>query len=175
MLNENRIAHYIVIAILLVAAGATRAQTGEHDRRAAAQLADPAVAHAEVMYAATLPPATGSEDARQLLNHVQKSIAENNPDALQRYFASKVYLSLLTGKEGYFSAEQSYFIIRNFFLSYTPIGFSYSNSTAESDNPYGVGTLQYVARGQHGKAQLFVSLARVKNDWRISQITVTNR
>lgn len=155
---------------LLLAAASLHAQDDTQNRREAPQRADPVV-----LYSANTSPIADGESAKDILEQIRQSIAENNPRGLQRYFSSKVYISLLTGKEGYFSAEQSYFIIKSFFLTYTPVAFTYSNSTTESDNPYGVGTLQYVTRGKQGKAQLFVSLTRTETDWRIGQITITDR
>jgi hypothetical protein len=163
---------FFLIAYILVflCAGSAGAQDIRTERRTMHATDEPGALYAELA-----DPPYDNKSAKQILDIVEKSIAENNLQALSPLFASKVYLSLLTGKEGYFSAEQTFFILKNFFLTYTPIAFAYSNSSPASDNPYGVGTLQYMNRGQRGKAQLFVSLTRTRNDWRISQITITNR
>ncbi len=167
---RNSFSRTTAILILFVCALAiVRAQQREPERRHA-DTASPVV-----LFASIIPQQNGNEPAKQVLDRIETSIAENNIKALSPFFGSKVFLSLLNGKEGYFSAEQCFLILKNFFLNYSPVSFSFSNTAAESANPYGVGTLHYINRGQRGKAQLFVSLTHNLNDWRISQITIANR
>jgi Domain of unknown function (DUF4783) len=168
MLKRNTV--YILLLSGLLSFSSAQAQQEESEHRTDAKSAEPVSLYSHSIY-----QENASKSAEQVLELVQSSIVNKNLKALSPFFASKVYISLLSGKEGYYSAEQSFYILKDFFLNYAPVSFTFSNSNAASSNPYGVGTLRYVTRGKHGKAQLFVSLSKARNDWRISQITITDR
>lgn len=115
------------------------------------------------------------EQAQSILEEVETGLGANDIERFSKHFASKVYISLLTGQKGYFSSEQSFFILRNFLRNYTPASFSYYSTNYEANNPYGVGTLRYSNLGKRGEAQVYIALARIDSRWRISQITITDR
>ncbi len=117
-----------------------------------------------------------TERARSALRTIEDAIQQRDVQLLARSFSSKVYITLFTGENGWYSAEQSYFILRNFFSTHTPLSLSLTPSGAASGTPYGVGTLLYMSRGRRSSAQIFVSLVRTDSgDFRLNQITVASR
>jgi len=115
------------------------------------------------------------DDAKTALRKIARSISKSDIGGLRNYFLSKVFLNLPTGEHGYFSSEQAYYILKNFFSSYSPLSFTFSSSNVNPRNAYGVGPYRYVRRGQRGSVQVFVSLVEVKNDWKINQLTIARR
>lgn len=114
-------------------------------------------------------------EAEEILETIEKAIQSGDVRSLSGHFSSRVYLNLPTGEKGYYSSEQSFFIMKRFFQSYAPVSFTFSSSSPDGDSPYGMGTLSYVKVGQRGKMQVFVSLRHVNRQWKISQITVAQR
>jgi hypothetical protein len=116
-----------------------------------------------------------SEAAEKTLEKIERAMQTADIRSLSGYFSSRVYLNLPSGEKGYYSAEQTFFIIKGFFQSYSPVSFAFSNSRAQGDCPYGMGTLAYIKVGQRGKLQVFVSLRDVNHQWKINQITIAQR
>lgn len=115
------------------------------------------------------------QGARQSLTAIAEALAHGDTKGLQRYFSGKVFLTLPTGENGYYSGEQSFFILRNFLSVHTPFAFEFTTTNVSSESVYGVGALKYTKRGQRGTAQVFVSLAASDRGWRINQITIAQR
>lgn len=88
------------------------------------------------------------------------------------FFSSQTYASLANGTSGYYSSNQFYYILQNYFSIYKPINFRIVNSNTESDNPYTSGYYKYESKGVRGTAMVFVSLKLFGSHWKISQITI---
>jgi hypothetical protein len=116
-----------------------------------------------------------SSGADKTLASIENAIHTGDVRILSGYFSSRMYMNLPTGEKGYYSSEQAFYILKNFFQAYTPVSFAFSSSSPRSDNPYGVGTLSFVKVGQRGKLQVFVSLREVNKQWKINQITIAQR
>jgi len=112
---------------------------------------------------------------QRALNKIEVAIQKGDFASLSTFFSSKIYVNLFTGDKGYFSAEQSFFIVKNFFTSFTPMTFSFSSNNTETTNPYGVGTLYFIMRGQKNSAQVFIALSELNSEWKISQFTIVKR
>jgi hypothetical protein len=117
----------------------------------------------------------GTSDAERVLSGIEKALHTGDVRGLSGYFPSRMYLNLPTGEKGYYSAEQSYYILKGFFQTYAPVSFAFSSSSARGDSPYGMGTLMYVKVGQRGRLQVFVSLRQGNRQWKLNQITVAQR
>lgn len=114
--------------------------------------------------------------ARTAIRSIEDAITQRDLQQLARSFSSKVYLTLFTGENGWYSAEQSYFILRNFFATHTPLSLVLTPSGGAGGAPYGVGTLHYMTRGRRASAQIFVSLVRGENgEFKLNQITIASR
>jgi hypothetical protein len=131
---------------------------------------------------ATSPPAAtvvmqdDAARARTAIRGIEDAITQRDVQQLARSFSSKVYLTLFTGENGWYSAEQSYFILRNFFATHTPLSLALTPSAGAGGAPYAVGTLHYMTRGRRASAQIFVSLVRNDNgEYKLNQITIASR
>jgi hypothetical protein len=120
-------------------------------------------------------PDGDTKRAAAILKDVEAALSRGDAQGIAKYFARKVYLNLFSGENGYYSSEQSFFILKNFLQLHRPVSFSFSTSAANADSPYGVGTLAYSRRGQRGSLQVFVSLTAADRDWKINQFTAVAR
>jgi len=126
------------------------------------------VLHADVNYAQE----SKSREANLLFIKIEDGLNSGSIDKFSKYFSSKNYLSLAGGNSGYFSANQSYYVIKDFLSIYQPISFKLSNSITETNNPFASGILKYNNKGIRGSATVFISLQFLDDQWRISQITI---
>lgn len=111
-------------------------------------------------------------DAAKIFLRIEEGISTASVDKFSSYFSSKNYLSLSNGTNGYFSGNQSFYVIKDFLSVYQPINFKLNLVNSDSNTPFASGTLKYSSNGIRGNALVYISLTLIDNHWRISQITI---
>jgi hypothetical protein len=125
--------------------------------------------------ASASPQEKDASEARRLLTRIADAIAAGDSRSIGAQLNTKVFLTLFTGESGYYSAEQTTYILRNFFQTHSAASFAFHNTNVTGESAFGVGTFAFTKRAQRGSAQVFISLAAGKQSWRITQITVAQR
>ena len=115
---------------------------------------------------------TKGKDPSQIFNRLEEGIADGSVDKFSIYFSSKNYISLSNGTTGYYSSNQSYYVIKDFLSICIPSSFKLTNIVTETKTPFASGTLKYTNKGIRRTATVFVTLQMVDNQWCISQITI---
>lgn len=113
-----------------------------------------------------------SREANLLFIKIEEGLNSSAVDKFSKYFSGKNYISLTSGNSGYYSGNQSYYVIKDFLSVYQPISFKLTNTVLDSNNPFASGILKYNNKGIRGTATVFISLQYADNQWRISQITI---
>ena len=113
-----------------------------------------------------------NDSPKKILHKVEEGFNSGDVEKFAKYFSSQTYASLSNGISGYYSPNQFFYIIQNYFSIYKPIGFRFIVLNESSENPYASGFYKYEAKGIRGNAQVFISLKIIGNDWKISQITI---
>ena len=113
-----------------------------------------------------------SKEAGILFVKIEEGLNTGAVDKFSKYFSSKNYISLANGTSGYYSANQSYYVIKDFLSVYQPISFKLTNSVLETSNPFASGMFKFNNKGIRGNATVFIALQYLDNQWRISQITI---
>jgi len=108
-----------------------------------------------------------------ILNKAHNGIEKTNVSLFSDYLNSRVYISLSDGTKGYFSANQSYYIIQDFLNSINPIEVSFETASEDSENPVAFGEIQYFSSGKKNKLKLFISMEFFHDKWRITHISMT--
>lgn len=116
-----------------------------------------------------------AKSPQSVLRDLETAFAAGDAQRIRKQLSPKTFLNFLTGENGYFSTEQSFFILKNFFALCGPVSFSLSSSNLDEENPYGIGSYQYFRRGRRETAQIFLSLTRAQDDWKLTQITIAKR
>ncbi len=106
------------------------------------------------------------------IDDISKGISSQNVDAISRYFSPQTYLSLSSGINGYYSSNQAYYVLEDYFKVYRVIAFRFDNIHVDSANPYATGEYQFEYRGKRDIAQVYLALKKIGNNWKISQITI---
>ena len=111
-------------------------------------------------------------ESSKVFSDIQKGIANKDVESIARYFSSQTYLSLSNGISGYYSSNQAYYVLEDFFKVYRVTAFRFDNIQPGSNNPYATGEYQFNYRGKRDLAQVYIALKKTGKNWKITQITI---
>jgi hypothetical protein len=109
--------------------------------------------------------------AKTILLDIENSIAKGNFNSLFKNLSPLTYFSLSNGIRGYYSSNQAYYILEDFFKIYQVISFRFHSIQAEDGNPYATGIYFYQYKGKRESSQVYISLKNTGKSWKITQIT----
>ena len=112
------------------------------------------------------------KDALRVFLRIEEGISGAAVNKFSKYFGNKNYLSLSNGVSGYYSTNQSYYVIKDFLSIYQPTSFKLTNIVTETATPFASGILKYNSKGVRGNSIVFISLHFIDGEWKISQITI---
>ena len=107
-----------------------------------------------------------------IFSEIEKALGSGNVSVISRYFSPQTYFSLSNGVSGYYSSNQSFYILEDFFSIYKVSSFRFKNIQADENNPYATGIYTFESKGQKGTSQVYVSLKNIGGSWKITQITI---
>lgn len=108
----------------------------------------------------------------RVFEKIEIGISSGNVDLLSDYLSSQTYLSLSNGIGGYYSSNQAYYVLEDFFRDYKATGFRFGSIQSNNGSPFATGIYKYHFRGMKGSAQVFISLKRSARKWKITQISI---
>ncbi len=111
-------------------------------------------------------------ESRRIFSDISSGIANQDVESIARYFSSQTYLSLSNGISGYYSSNQAYYVLEDFFKIYRVTAFRFDNIQSDSNNPYATGEYQFEYRGKRDLAQVYIALKKSGKNWKITQITI---
>ncbi|MDP4174834.1 MAG: DUF4783 domain-containing protein [Bacteroidota bacterium] len=109
---------------------------------------------------------------KHIFNKIEEGITLKEIDKFSQFFSSQTYLSLPNTAPNYYSSNQVFYILQDYFRIYKPVNFRFLTINEKSDNPYASGYYKFEFRGIRGTAQIYIALKLVGNTWKISQITI---
>jgi len=109
--------------------------------------------------------------AQIILTNIEGGITKGNISEIFKNLSPQTYFSLTNGIRGYFSSNQAYYILEDFFRVYQVISFKFHSIQTENGNPYATGIYMYEFKGKRQTAQVYISLKNVGKSWKIIQIT----
>lgn len=117
---------------------------------------------------------TGKNTAKVqvIFNQIENAISNGNVSALSGYLSTQTYLSLSNGIRGYYSSNQAFYILEDFFRIYNVTIFRFDNLNSGENTPYATGVYSYEHKGKRNSAQVYISLNRSGKSWKINQITI---
>jgi len=107
-----------------------------------------------------------------IFNDIESGIISNNVKKFSQYFSSQPYISLVNGVNGYYSSNQAYYIIEDFFNSFKIVSFKMEETKTEGSVSYGKGNYYYEKKGRRQLAHLYITLSKSGNKWCITQISI---
>lgn len=107
-----------------------------------------------------------------MFSDIESAISSGNVAELSKYLGSPTYFSLSNGISGYYSANQAYYLLEDYFKIYQVRSFRLKNVSARGDNPYATGEYFFEFKGKRDSAQVYISLKLLGSGWKITQITI---
>lgn len=88
------------------------------------------------------------------------------------YFGSEVYLNILNDEKGYYSPDQTKYILENFFSNNQVYNFKWRMSSRTENYAFASGKYKYSKNGYINNYSLSVSLKYINETWLIDQIII---
>jgi len=107
-----------------------------------------------------------------IFNDIESGIASNDVKKFSQYFSSQPYISLVNGVNGYYSSNQAYYIMEDFFNSFKVVSFKMEETKSEGTISYGKGDYYFEKKGRRELAHLYITLSKSGNNWYITQISI---
>ena len=103
---------------------------------------------------------------------IQKGIQSEDVQVFLRHFATQVYVNLRNVENGYYSANQAGYVLKNFFGARRVANFRLSTVSEDGSAPYATGAGSFMHRGRRESLQIYVGLTKAGHQWLISQFNV---
>jgi len=125
-----------------------------------------------VMYSLILGQEKHNKEAQKIFSRFEEGMTTGAVDKFSQYFSYRTYLSFTQGVSGYYSFDQSYYVVKDFLSINLPISLNLTNIITETSTPFAFGTLKFIRSGIKGSATVFISLQLINKKWQISQVTI---
>lgn len=122
-------------------------------------------------YHKIIPEKSTQSSPAPVFEHIISGIESGNVSGFANFFSKQIYISLNSGERGYYSSNQAFYVLKNYFNIYKPIDFRVSTRLINSLTPYCAGKLIYSFRGIKESVQVYIGLSWTNDNWEISQIT----
>lgn len=110
-------------------------------------------------------------EAEKILKEIESGIATGNVELIEKYLSEQSFISLRNGISGFYSANQSYYMLQDFFTLHKPQSFV-SKYRVTTKSPYSTGEFVFYYRLKRERAQVYLSLIPYRGGWRLSQLSI---
>ncbi|GMU96379.1 MAG: hypothetical protein AMXMBFR50_18950 [Ignavibacterium album] len=121
-------------------------------------------------------PRTESKTSNQLISNVfddiESSIRDGNVTKLSKYLGVQTYFSLSNGVNGYYSPNQAFYILEEYFNLYKVTAFKFNQISKDKSNPYATGSFSFDNKGKRSTAKVYIALKKIGDKWNITQLTI---
>ena len=115
------------------------------------------------------------KDAQQeelIFKEIESGIKDGNVERISKYFGQQTYFSFSNGVNGYYSSNQAFYVVEDFFKLYRVTSFKLDNIKSDKNHSYATGKYNYDNKGQRSTAQVYISLKKIGTNWIITQFTI---
>ena len=115
---------------------------------------------------------TRHEQVVRAVNKIQDAIVNKDISTLADHLSTQTYFNLPNGISGYYSSNQAYFILEDFFKTYRVTSFNFDEINSKNNTPFATGNYDYDFQGNRNSAHIYMQLRNTGKGWRITQITI---
>jgi len=141
---KRRIWFIVFICALNLSGGAGRAQVAEN--------------------AVPAPPGIS-----KICEEIERGITRGEVKIFSLHFARQLSVNIRDGESGYFSANQAFVLLQNFFGARQAVRFKFTTFGETGTIPFATGGGSVTFRGNRETIQIYVSFRRSGDRWRITQ------
>lgn len=107
-----------------------------------------------------------------IFNQIETGIVNNDIKNFSQYLSAQTYLSLINGVNGYYSSNQAYYILEDFFNTFKVVSFKIEETKTTESVSYGKGDYFFEKKGKREVAHFYVTLNKTGSKWYIAQISI---
>ena len=107
-----------------------------------------------------------------IFKEIESGIKDAKVDRISKYFGQQTYFSFSNGINGYYSNNQAFYVLEDFFKLYKVTSFKFDYIKTDKNNSHATGKYNYDNKGQRSTAQVYISLKKVGSNWIITQFTI---
>jgi hypothetical protein len=112
------------------------------------------------------------EGSGSVFQLVESALEAGNIGALSQHLGTQVFLNLRGGESGYYSANQAYYVLENYFKNRKLVQIDLTTMSESEATPYATGRAAFNVKGSREHAQIYLSLTMVGGRWVVTQINV---
>ena len=114
----------------------------------------------------------GSKDFRIVFEEIQHGFESGHVAAFSSHLGLQVQVALKGEESGYFSSNQTYYILENFLKLRKVLSFEFSSVGETEATPYATGNAVFSNKGTRESTQVYVALMKSGDKWVIAEINI---
>ena len=107
-----------------------------------------------------------------IFREIESGIKEAEIKNISKYFGSQTYFSFSNGINGYYSTNQAYYVLEDFFNLYKVTSFKFDHIKTDKNISYATGKYNFDNKGKRSTAQVYISIKKIGTSWQITQFTI---
>lgn len=117
-------------------------------------------------------PGQQRNDCQQVFTEVQRGLVSGSVKSFSHYFGSQVNVNLRGGESGYYSANQTFYLLESYLKTRKVSNLTFSTVEDSAATPFATGSATLSYRGSRDLAQVYIALKPSGNHWVITQINI---
>jgi hypothetical protein len=106
----------------------------------------------------------------EIIDRIEKGINDGNVEIFGPYLGPQVSISMSGDRSGWYSTNQAYSILKNYFGMRKTLSFAFTTREESDQRAIATGGGRFVKRGTKESVQIYVMLKYIEEKWIITQI-----
>jgi hypothetical protein len=115
---------------------------------------------------------TNTQQEELIFREIESGVKDGNVERLSKYFGQQTYFSFSNGTNGYYSSNQAFYVVEDFFKLYRVTSFKLDHIKSDNNHSYATGKYNYDNKGQRSSAKVYISIKKIGTNWIITQFTI---
>lgn len=115
---------------------------------------------------------TNTQQEELIFREIESGVKDGNVERISKYFGQQTYFSFSNGTNGYYSSNQAFYVVEDFFKLYRVISFKLDHIKSDNNHSYATGKYNYDNKGQRNSAKVYISIKKIGTNWIITQFTI---
>jgi hypothetical protein len=115
---------------------------------------------------------TNTPQEELIYREIESGVKDGNVERISKYFGQQTYFSFSNGTNGYYSSNQAFYVVEDFFKLYRVTSFKLDYIKSDNNHSYATGKYNYDNKGQRSSAKVYISIKKIGANWIITQFTI---
>ena len=101
---------------------------------------------------------TNTQQEELIFREIESGVKDGNVERISKYFGQQTYFSFSNGTNGYYSSNQAFYVVEDFFKLYRVTSFKLDHIKSDNNHSYATGKYNYDNKGQRNSAKVYISI-----------------